>query len=504
MAIKTHKILFASIVLLASLILIPEATSSEIRIYNKSLRILTNGTLDDYKKYPIELVFTITWNSSWHNEKNHDAAWVFIKLHPDAEREYALESMDYLHAKIEQAEIVDNPLNGPRGEIQISSDSLGFFIYPSVESRGSVAWTVRILLNNDEFHRFGAPFGVDSEVHALEMVYIPKSSFYAGAVSEKMLGFGAFYQSKADSVFGGPYKIESEDPIEVGPDKGQLWYSNFDESSMGDYKGPIPNHFPKGYHSFYIMKYELTQGQYATFLNSLFHYATDIRSIIGGKRYYMYRGTIRVENDKYVARDPDRPANYLSWADALSYLDWAALRPMTELEMEKAMRGPKYPKPLAYAWGTDNIYELQRSYFGDGSYGMLNGMSEDQMTDDNRPIFGASYYWVMDLSAGVSEPVVAASSNLGRQYKGTHGDGIVFITYAEHGNADWPTLERIGPDDEADGGGFKGGGVISLNEVGNGSHPFDRVSSRYAVDRAGAMTYRFSIFGCRGVRTVEN
>src|SRR5690606_15837112 len=47
--------------------------------------------------------------------------------------------------------------------------------------------------------------------------------------------------------------------------------------------------------------------------------------------------------------------NYLNWADFLSYLDWAALRPMTELEFEKASRGPLAAVTDEYAWGGTGI-----------------------------------------------------------------------------------------------------------------------------------------------------
>ena len=45
----------------------------------------------------------------------------------------------------------------------------------------------------------------------------------------------------------------------------------------------------------------------------------------------------------------------LSWPDLCAYADWAALRPMTELEYEKACRGPNNPVLGEYAWGNTSI-----------------------------------------------------------------------------------------------------------------------------------------------------
>ena len=488
------------------------ASSTNIRVYNKYFRILPDRKVGDYvainkENYPDlknQLIFSISWDNSWRNKRNYDAAWVFVKLSPDSEATFPTETLDRLHATITSASIVGTPEGGPEGKITLSDDGLGFFIYPSESSRGTVTWTVSVTLSSKDLYHFGSPFAFDSEVNALEMVYIPKAPFYLGTADEEMLGLGAYYKSGENGAFDGPFKVESESPIAIGSGKDQLWYNNFGGNlSQGDHQGPIPETFPKGYEAFYIMKYELTQGQYADFLNSLNDYSTDFRSNIGGRGYNKNRGTIRLKNQKYEAVDPNRPANYLNWGDIMSYLDWASLRPMTEFEMEKSSRGPDFPASKAYSWGNDNIDKLQRGYFDDGSYGMLNGMHEGQLKDESRAIFGASYYWVMDLSGGLAEPVIAASTKLGRVYKGSHGDGTLEITYAEKGNEDWPPLDKLAPNQKADGGGFKGGGVISINEVGNDSHPFDWVSSRYGVDRSFVMIYRSAMMGCRGVRTAD-
>ena len=45
--------------------------------------------------------------------------------------------------------------------------------------------------------------------------------------------------------------------------------------------------------------------------------------------------------------------NYVSFTDGLAFTDWAALRPITELEYEKAARGPSEPIDAEFVWGTN-------------------------------------------------------------------------------------------------------------------------------------------------------
>lgn len=57
---------------------------------------------------------------------------------------------------------------------------------------------------------------------------------------------------------------------------------------------------------------------------------------------------------------------FLTWFDACSYLDWAGLRPMTELEYEKACRGNQTPVAGEFAWGSTS-YTLLTGVTSSGS-----------------------------------------------------------------------------------------------------------------------------------------
>ena len=113
----------------------------------------------------------------------------------------------------------------------------------------------------------------------------------------------------------------------------------------GDGQGPIPAAFPKGYNAFYVMKYEISQGQYTDFLNFL---DPGLAPTYFMNAYGSYRNTISRTGLLYTCDAPDRACDYLSWSDLAVYLKWAALRPMDELEFEKACRGPLYPVPNEY------------------------------------------------------------------------------------------------------------------------------------------------------------
>ena len=308
-------------------------------------------------------------------------------------------------------------------------------------------------------------------VHGVEMVYIPAGSFTIGSPDQDAIKRAAFYISDAEGNPNGLLMINSEKEIPVGAEAGAFYYWSENELYNGDQKGPIPAAFPKGYNPFYIMKYELTQGQYADFLNTLPDAWTAERSPIGARGYYKKRGGIRIEDGVYKADNPQRPMNQLSYTDALAYTDWAALRPITELEYEKACRGPGAPLPAEFVWGNNRYDQLER--YVDGMELVLqNGVDESQLTDATRPVFGASYYWVMDLSGSVWERVITIGNPIGRQFKGSHGDGK--LSFAKATNKDWPNS-----DDELGGFGYRGGGYYEPGTDYGDFNPHSPIGYRY-------------------------
>lgn len=391
------------------------------------------------------VLFDIRWNNAWRNTKNHDAAWVFMKF-----------TSPYDHVKISSTghRLLQNRIKDcPDPVIEVSDDGLGVFIYPSDIYRGDVDFKIEIFLddvnqkiNNNKLSKFS--------VYGLEMVYIPQGDFTLGSPDTSSVKYASLYSSDSQGKPTGLFTISSEQEIPVGPNKGALYYWSESEEYNGDQLGPIPDKFPKGYDAFYIMKYEITQGQYADFLNHLSDTWTYARSPIGGRDYYQKRGGIRLIDNVYKADNYYRPMNFISWTDGLAFTDWACLRPITELEYEKAARGPSKPINKEFVWGTNNYDNLERYVNSEFELVFSNERNEANLHDKNRDIFGASYYWVMDLSGSVWEKVITIGNSKGRSFEGSHGDGILVQGFAN--NEDWPLLDENGG-----GFGYRGGGFYN-------------------------------------------
>ena len=302
---------------------------------NLEIQNIRSLSREDVGTSPISVIFDIRWENSWHNDRNHDAIWVFMKFNSNWNNHVKLLPGDFRILK-NRADRDFIPT------LTYSQDSLGFFLHAKDHFRGTVDLKLEIRIDaNSQDVSYARLKGL--KVFGLEMVMIPQGSFSVGSPDSAGVKRAALYLSDQNGNYKEPYRIKSEDEIPVGPHLGSLYYWSERELYNGDQKGPIPARFPKGFAAFYLMKYELTQGQYASFLNSLPAGWTYIRSPTGGKDYYEHRGGIRLVDGKYQADDPFRPMNYISFTDGLAFTDWAALRPITELEYEKAARWSFHP-----------------------------------------------------------------------------------------------------------------------------------------------------------------
>lgn len=454
--------------------------ANDLQISN--IRAVNRGVLDSD---PPSVVFDLSWKNAWRNSKNHDAAWIHVKFNGWNPQ-----------AKLAPSghRVLDNRVAGCADPlIVVSKDSLGLFVLPSEDYRGDIDIKLKILFDTTSQEISWSMIKNKFNVYGYEMVYIPEGPFKVGNPEKESISRAGFYRSSGDGQFGGPFEITSEEAIEVGPEQGMLYYWSEEELYNGDQDGPVPAAFPKGYHDFYVMKYELTQGQYADFLNAIFSNYTYERSPIGGLDYYKKRGGIRLIDGRYAADNPNRPMNFVSFTDGLAFTDWACLRPITELEYTKAARGPRPPSPFEFVWGTDNYNRLAR-YVRVHDLILDYGLDEGQLTDDNLDVYGASYFWVMDLSGSLWEKVITVGNQLGRTFTGSHGDGIIEDGAAT--NSDWPKSDK-----EVGGFGYRGGGFYEPDTEYSDFNPHSPTGYRYYGAWSGGP--RSIAYGYRAGRTAD-
>ena len=387
-------------------------------------------TWKDESARTANVVFDLSWSNSWRGGENRDAAWVFAKFRAPG-------SNNWQHATLSTNSSDHRP--SADSTIEAVSDGKGVFIYRNADYTGNVSYVRTKLQWNygSNGYTFARGSTIEVSVVAIEMVYIPAGPFYIGSGGSE---YGAFYEYPTTSK---PYLITNEtDAISIGQVNGYLYYPS-PSGYCGDQTGVISNAFPKGYAAFYCMKYEISLGQYVDFLN--LDQSGYWNTLMG-----ITKDTL-VTPPVYAAAAPNRACNYLYYGPG-PYADWAALRPMTELEFEKACRGPLYPVSNEYAWGS-TVGTQMTSFAGtEGSgtetpvpttanYRYLSGHENDPhrvglyaKANSTRENAGAGYFGCMELSGNCFERCVWVGP-VGRAFRGTLGDGDSSTT-----NPDWPTV----------------------------------------------------------------
>ena len=122
------------VILTFSICPISNIAASDLVIDN--IRVVNRADIHDN---PISVIFDISWNNAWSNDKNHDAVWVFIKFGGYWDN----------HAKLSPTghRILQNRTDAASPMIEVSDDSLGFFIYPDGEHRGTMDFKLQVLLD---------------------------------------------------------------------------------------------------------------------------------------------------------------------------------------------------------------------------------------------------------------------------------------------------------------------------------------------------------------------
>lgn len=401
------------------------------------------------------ITFDVSWPCSWRYGTLHDAAWVFFKVRADAKSEWKhvrlvadppsprpQESRDSGAAcKVLNPTGYTQEKGGTDLEFVVPDGDDGFtgvFLRRAATGSGRLeAKGVTVLCEAQSLNTENRTLNTLFRGFGIEMVYIPEGPFYVGLGSDEPFpgggyGFGGKEQnwlyrySRSDGrdlpgtfaysrtgyvpawIIGDPdvripaYLVNSAGAIPTGCQPGSLWAVAIKPEN----KGEIPAAFPNGYAAFYCMKYPwITEGQYADFLNTLTaaqakpHYWIEGHGVaIGGGPAVKRLG--KKPDYTYAATNPDEKCPWVSWKDATAYGAWAGLRPMTELEFEKILRGPEFAAPN----------DASPSYWG------VNGMQISM----------------------IFERTISIGDAVGRAFRGSHGRGTL------EPPADWPATHLEG------------------------------------------------------------
>jgi formylglycine-generating enzyme required for sulfatase activity len=461
------------------------------------------------------IAVTISWENSWSTTvtpSNFDAVWVFVK------RQSCSDNL-WVHALVSTVS-GNHAVTGGVLQVDAVADGMGIFVRRSAVGGGNIATaTLTLALQT-------AANGADNfQVFGLEMVNIPQGDFLIGdngatGSGQSQWGFKSVLITNALQTAG------------IGA------AGAYQPSSLGSTAG-LPSTFPLGWNSFYSMKYEISQQQYASFLNSL----TSVQQLARGavnptltagtfaiaSSVNPSRNFIKIKTSGVGAITPavygcdfnnngtcDEAAdgqniacNWLSWPDVIAYLDWAALRPMTEFEFEKICRGAAAAAITGeYPWGSTVITQAISSALNNaglasetsttsGANGLCAHLGSNTNNGPlrcgfaagavtNKPQAGASWFGVMEMAGNVWEQCLGGQTFNYSAFTNACGDGA--LTAAGLANvANWPPT-----------GGANSGGIIR-----GGSYDTNANSCQIS-DRAGLSqnfnSARVASVGGRGVR----
>jgi Sulfatase-modifying factor enzyme 1 len=500
-----------TVTLVLSLILFPVAIfANNLQISNVFL--VDKNIDEDY----VNIKFDVSWENSWRFEDgaaNWDAVWLFAK--------YRIDNGDWNHCTLSVEDAQHNIAEGGMIDASFEHDNIGAgaFIFLNEVGSGDINWQNNKIRWNYGLNNVTDDDVVEVELLGIEMVYIPEGHHNLNTVDLPVCDSEIFNDPMHENSM---IEITSEDEIPAGSIR---WTDGFVWGGVGYSNGfsygcdNLNADYPKGFQAFYCMKYELSQGQYAEFLNTLIESQAAARNPMGSNNYNIFRGTISGQWPQIEATRPDRAANFMNFMDHLAYLDWAGLRPMTELEFNKACRGDRDVVPNEFACGTSNFvtnalhisgdedgtetitdlganaaYSTGDGHIGgDGGRGPLRCGIFATPDATTREQSGASFHGIMDLSGNVTEQCISIAGFRGFEslptyagtFDGSHGDGLLsnegFAT-----NLNWPgRLDAVG--------GGRRGGSVGGNEYGG------QVDYRYSA--CAANDSRNYEDGCRGVRS---
>jgi formylglycine-generating enzyme required for sulfatase activity len=261
----------------------------------------------------VEVKFDVTWDNTYsgtdaNSASFYDRAWIFVKYSvggaPSA-------TVGWKHATLTSGGTITPTSDGKGAIVNIGTNQTVKWYYGTDGVAGNATVRVRVC--------------------AIEVVYIPTGQFIynaGGAGGSTYNNYGGGSQSTVSATTNVP----------TGASTG----------------------WPNGYSAFWIAKYEVSQGQYVDFLNMITQAHATIRAYTSAANGNTISYTSGNDyGSRYATTTPNRACNFLSWDDvtgydttntAPGYAAWCAMRPMTEMEFEKAARGGG-TTAYTYPWG---------------------------------------------------------------------------------------------------------------------------------------------------------
>ena len=397
---------------------------------------LTDGSPSDGGSGYGYVNFDLSWENSWRlssGASNWDAAWVFVKYRVGGTGEWLpanLHNTGHIAGSGTAADITVGLVDDNSAFDATTNPGIGVYVYRSTV--GSSTFSNRGLKLRWDYGADGVVGGANVElrVFAIEMVRVMEGAFNVGGG-------------------GGNYAFESTTISTANATTAPTGVGALGGASGGYPTGitaPANASWPNGYAAFYCMKYEVTQQQYVDFLNTLTQTQADAHKYTEAAYRYAITGSV-VGN--YATTLPNVACSLISTTDGAAYADWSGLRPMTELEFEKACRGNQPAVAGEYAWGTAGIANLEYTLSNAGAanegiatnYSVTVGNSSNVNTSYTGPVrvgifaangsntgrvsAGASYWGIMELSGNLNERTISIGIANNRLFTGATGDGLL-------------------------------------------------------------------------------
>jgi hypothetical protein len=437
---------------LAAMLLLVAGPAAAIGLFDPQVQF-TNLTVVARDARSATIRFDVTWESSWRQEYSHDAAWVFFKVRAQEGDEWqhvrlaadrvqnptgytqapALPALapreghllfhrpgrpdDGKAGKTERTrDFFDRPAFDTRLEFLVPDGADGFtgvFLQRSANGSGNVvARGVTVVWDLSAAKGIADPAKARICAFGVEMVYVAEGAFCLGTGGEEPY---AFFRYSDEHLQPLPYRVSGPGAIPTGRKAGALWARG---GALPEDGGEISATFPNGYAPFYCMKQHITPRRYAEFLRMLTPAQSEQRYPVDeGKTSWQVKRAGTAPNYTYTWSPGGARAgagmHRLRWADGAAWAAWCGLRPMSELELEKVVRGPREPLPG----------ECGPSYWGAMAFETIQ------------------WNMIKGLETG-GERAVTVGHPVGRAFKGSHGQGTLALP------PDWPQ-------DDAAGAGFR-------------------------------------------------